>query len=164
MDIEQFRELSPEVDAIFSQYKELVTEDRIKFLSLIYSDLKYLSKMQNKVVKVESIVKYISDETGVSVTNMIGKKRFKEVVLARHIAMYLTCKHTSMTLKGIGRFFGGRDHSTVLHAKENVTNQMEVYRDLRKKVEEFDNYIKLDTFDFPQLENDLIKPTESPNF
>jgi chromosomal replication initiator protein len=164
MDIEQFRELNPEVDAIFSQYKELVTEDRIKFLSLIYSDLKYLSKMQNKVVKVESIVKYISDETGVSVKDMISKKRFKEVVLARHIAMYLTCKHTSMTFKGIGRFFGGRDHSTVLHAKENVVNQMEVYRDMRKKVEEFDNYIKLDTFDFPQLENDLIKPTQSPNF
>ena len=157
MDIEQFRELSPEVDAIFSQYKELVTEDRIKFLSLIYSDLKYLSKMQNKVVKVESIVKYISNETGVSVKDMISKKRLKEYVDARHIAMYLTCKHTDMTLKSIGRFFGGRDHSTVLHAKENVVNQMEVYRDLRKKVEEFDNYIKLDTFDFPQLENDLIK-------
>ena len=164
MDIEQFRELSPEVDAIFSQYKELVTEDRIKFLSLIYSDLKYLSKMQNKVVKVESIVKYISNETGVSVKDMISKKRLKEYVDARHIAMYLTCKHTDMTLKSIGRFFGGRDHSTVLHAKENVVNQMEVYRDLRKKVEEFDNYIKLDTFDFPQLENDLIKPTQSPNF
>jgi chromosomal replication initiator protein len=157
MDIEQFRELSPEVDAIFSQYKELVTEDRIKFLSLIYSDLKYLSKMQNKVVKVESIVKYISNETGVSVKDMISKKRLKEYVDARHIAMYLICKHTDLTLKSIGRFFGGRDHSTVLHAKENVVNQMEVYRDLRKKVEEFDNYIKLDTFDFPQLENDLIK-------
>ncbi|MCD6131278.1 MAG: chromosomal replication initiator protein DnaA, partial [Candidatus Hydrothermae bacterium] len=49
-----------------------------------------------------------------------SKTRKKEVALARQIAMYLARNIVGMSLKGIGTFFGGRDHSTVIHSIEKI--------------------------------------------
>ena len=51
---------------------------------------------------------------------MREKNRKKEVVLARQIAMYLSKELTKSSLKSIGLHFGGRDHSTVIHAYNNI--------------------------------------------
>jgi hypothetical protein len=56
---------------------------------------------------------------------MLAKNRRGPVVRARQIAMYLACRHTEHSLPQLGRFFGGLDHTTILHAKIQVARRME---------------------------------------
>jgi len=69
-----------------------------------------------KRITLEDILNIVSEYVGVSPEQIRGKRRTKNVALARQIAMYLARKFTGSSLKHIGQFFGGRDHSTVVHA------------------------------------------------
>jgi chromosomal replication initiator protein len=79
--------------------------------------------------KTEKSVAYIQKVTAehlnISVNLMCAKKKTKEVALARQIAMYLTREFTNHSLTTIGDKFGGRDHSTVIHACRTVERLME---------------------------------------
>lgn len=83
---------------------------------------------------------------------MDGKWRKREWVEARHIAMYMIKKFTTLSLKKIGMYFGGRDHSTVLNAIEMVNDHYDTEKNYRKKIDEycviFENYKY--SFDSPQ--------------
>ena len=61
---------------------------------------------------------------GMKVSDLQGKKRTKSVVFPRQVCMYLARKHTRYSLAEIGGYFGGRDHTTVLHAVRVITAQM----------------------------------------
>ncbi len=65
---------------------------------------------------------------------MTAKKKTAEVALARQVAMYLTRRHTASSLKGIGEAFGGRDHSTVIHACDLIEKKIENDFEFREKV------------------------------
>ncbi|MCD6417571.1 chromosomal replication initiator protein DnaA [bacterium] len=67
-------------------------------------------------ITLEDILKIVSQHIGVSPELLRGKRRTKQVALARQIAMYLARKYTGSSLQHIGNFFGRRDHSTVVHA------------------------------------------------
>ncbi|MBK8944460.1 MAG: chromosomal replication initiator protein DnaA [Ignavibacteriae bacterium] len=71
-------------------------------------------------VSIDSITKIVCQEFKVDENKVREKNRKKEVVLARQIAMYLSKKLTKASLKTIGLHFGGRDHSTVIHAFTNI--------------------------------------------
>ncbi|MBK7105070.1 MAG: chromosomal replication initiator protein DnaA [Ignavibacteriae bacterium] len=71
-------------------------------------------------VSIDSITKIVCQEFKVEENKVREKNRKKEVVLARQIAMYLSKKLTKASLKTIGLHFGGRDHSTVIHAFSNI--------------------------------------------
>lgn len=75
-------------------------------------------------ITVTHIQKVVGDHYGLKVEELKAKRRTKEVVLPRQIAMYLTRELTDMSLPKIGDAFGGRDHTTVLHACERITNAM----------------------------------------
>ena len=64
-----------------------------------------------------------------------GKRRKKEIVTARQVAMYLARELINMPLKEIGINFGGKDHTTVLHAIEKIKRTMDHDIKLRKRVE-----------------------------
>ncbi len=66
---------------------------------------------------------------------MKAKKKTAQIALARQVAMYLTRKYTSLSLKDIGESFGGRDHSTVIHACELVAKKIYENFELKEKVE-----------------------------
>ena len=55
-------------------------------------------------------------------TLLVGKSRKQEIVFARQVAMYLIRDLTSASLKTIGNFFGGRDHTTVMHSVNTIEN------------------------------------------
>ena len=78
------------------------------------------SKKNDIKISIEEIIKAVSDFYKVPVNNIREKNRRKEVALCRQIAMYMvkTCTHYS--LKSIGLHFGGRDHSTVIHAIKTI--------------------------------------------
>jgi len=68
------------------------------------------------VVSIEDIQKIVGTSYSINLDSLVGKSRTKEVAEARMVAMYLAREHTNLSLKTIGIYFGGRDHSTVVHA------------------------------------------------
>jgi chromosomal replication initiator protein len=87
-----------------------------------------------KEITISEIQKKTAEFFKIELPMMTAKKKSSEIALARQVAMYLTRKHTSCSLKSIGDAFGGRDHSTVIHACDLVENKMRADYDFREKV------------------------------
>ena len=85
-------------------------------------------------VTIEKVFSFVSRRYGFSTEDIRGKKRTSDIVYVRHIAMYLCTEYTGLSLKAIGRQFG-RDHSTIINARDNVINRM-------KKDSAFDKEIR----------------------
>ena len=78
---------------------------------------KYDSKNDGKQnISIASIQQKVSKYYQISLTDLKGKKRVRQIVLPRQIAMYLSRELTSTSLPKIGKEFGGKDHTTVIHA------------------------------------------------
>ena len=75
----------------------------------------------SKRITVDEIQKAVADYFGLSVDDLLSKRRTQTVVRPRHVAMYLAKIMTTRSLPDIGRRFGGRDHSTVIHAVRKMT-------------------------------------------
>lgn len=71
-------------------------------------------------VSVQEIIEVVAQEFRVQPKELQSKRRIQSVVLPRQVGMYLSRKHTRMSLEEIGGFFGGRDHSTVLHSVRKI--------------------------------------------
>ncbi|MGM0443087.1 MAG: chromosomal replication initiator protein DnaA [Fibrobacterota bacterium] len=71
------------------------------------------------------VVTALSAEFGVAKKLILGKGRSREVALARQVGMYICKKESNLSLKAIGLEFGGRDHSTVVHAVKNIGKKIE---------------------------------------
>lgn len=75
---------------------------------------------RSKNITLENILDCVSEYFNIQKRDILSKKRVKEIVFARHIAMYLAKELTDMTLSLIGSFFNGKDHATVLYAVKTV--------------------------------------------
>ena len=95
-------------------------EGRDITIDLAKSVLKELRLGTRKTLSVENIQRIVSENFQIPDDLIRAKTRKKEVAQARQIAMYLVKKHTNHSLKTIGLHFGGRDHSTVIHAIQTV--------------------------------------------
>ena len=78
--------------------------------------LKDLLAVLNRQVSIENIQKTVADYFKIKVSEMYSKKRFRSVARPRQVAMALAKELTQQSLPEIGQAFGGRDHTTVLHA------------------------------------------------
>ncbi len=85
-------------------------------------------------VAPDEVVSMVADAFGVSVQNMVGPERRQEVVLPRQIAMYLLRVEANCSLPKIGETLGGRDHTTVMHACQKVSDLLERDDKLRNQV------------------------------
>ena len=74
--------------------------------------------LQITVIPIENIQTEVGKFYNVSVNEMKGSRRVQNIVLARQVAMYLAREMTDNSLPRIGREFGGKDHTTVMHAYE----------------------------------------------
>ena len=68
----------------------------------------------------ESIIRKVADHYGTTVAQIKGKRRDKALVTARQVAMHLVREMTASSLPEIGRLFGGKDHTTVIHACSKI--------------------------------------------
>ncbi|MES2071996.1 MAG: chromosomal replication initiator protein DnaA [Pseudomonadota bacterium] len=82
--------------------------------------LKDLLSVQNRQISVENIQKTVADFFNIKVADMYSKKRPANIARPRQIAMYLAKELTQKSLPEIGELFGGRDHTTVLHAVRKI--------------------------------------------
>jgi chromosomal replication initiator protein len=80
-----------------------------------------LGGTRQQVVSIAMIMECIARRTGTRITDMQGKRRVQSVTHPRHVCMYLARELTSLSLEQIGGYFGGRDHSTVLHAHRRIS-------------------------------------------
>jgi chromosomal replication initiator protein len=85
-------------------------------------------------IKIEDILKVIGRHYNVAKADLLSPRRARTVVMPRQVGMYLAKKLTSRSLPEIGRRFGGRDHSTVLHAVRKVDDQIRKDEKLAKEV------------------------------
>ena len=84
-----------------------------------------LIRTPHRSITIESLQETVADHFGISSDLLRARTRKKEIVVPRQIAMYL-CKHlTDSSLKTIGLHFGGRDHSTVIHAYQTIQTKLE---------------------------------------
>lgn len=82
--------------------------------------LKDLLAVQHRQISIENIQKLVADFYRIKVSDMFSKKRTRNLVRPRQIAMHLAKELTDLSLPDIGQSFGGRDHTTVLHAYRKV--------------------------------------------
>ncbi|TCJ12718.1 chromosomal replication initiator protein DnaA [Parasulfuritortus cantonensis] len=94
--------------------------------------LKDLLAVQNRQVSIENIQKTVSDYYKIKVADMFSKKRTRNLVRPRQMAMYLAKELTDLSLPEIGQSFGGRDHTTVLHACRKIEELKNAEPEFRK--------------------------------
>jgi chromosomal replication initiator protein len=89
-------------------------------------------------VTIREIQKCISKHFGISMTELLASRRLAKIVRPRQIGFYLARKLTSRSLPEIGRRFGGKDHTTVLHACKKVEERMSTDPNLARTVAELE--------------------------
>ena len=97
---------------------------------------------RHKQITAELIMQTVCDYYGLTMDDMTGPTRKREITVPRQIAMYLTREMTGMSLPQIGNVFGGRDHTTVLHSCKTVEANMTANTDIRAVVEDIKTLVK----------------------
>lgn len=86
-------------------------------------------------ITIETIQKVVASHYGVEINDLLSKKRNKQIVVPRQVAMYLCRKLTDASYPQIGDQFGGKDHTTVIHAHDKIENEMKVDHELAATIE-----------------------------
>ncbi|KMM36402.1 chromosomal replication initiator protein DnaA [Guptibacillus hwajinpoensis] len=95
-----------------------------------------------RVITIHDIQTVIGDHYSVKLEDFAAKKRTKSVAFPRQIAMYLSRELTDFSLPKIGEEFGGRDHTTVIHAHEKISRLVDSDTELQKKVHDIVEQLK----------------------
>jgi chromosomal replication initiator protein len=112
-------------------------------LALAKQMLKNFIKNTSKEISMEYIQKLVCEYFEVPVEMVKSKTRKREIVQARQISMYLAKSHTKTSLKSIGAFFGGRDHSTVIYACQTVEDLIDTDKKFKAYVHDIQKKLKM---------------------
>lgn len=112
-------------------------------LELAKQTLKNIVHDIDTEVGVDYIQKTVSEYFKINTEDLKAKTRKKEIVMARQVAMFFSKEYTNHSLKSIGYHFGGRDHSTVIHAVQCVNDMMEVDSRFKTSMEELKKKLKM---------------------
>jgi len=107
-------------------------------MDLAYEALKHLISDKHKLITIDIIKNAISNYFNISIEDLSSKKKPKSISHPRQVAMYLSRKHTDSSLPKIGDEFGGRDHSTVIHAFNKISSDLETDNELKKAIEDLE--------------------------
>ena len=111
-------------------------------IGLAREALKDLLSIQNRQVGVENIQKTVADFYKIKVADMYSKKRPASIARPRQIAMYLAKEMTQKSLPEIGELFGGRDHTTVLHAVRKIAGERQKNSELNQQLHVLEQTLK----------------------
>ncbi len=112
-------------------------------LSFTKSTLKDIIRIQSKQLSLEIIEKAVCSYFSITPNDIKGKSKKKEIASGRQIAMYLCKEMTDSSLKTIGLHFGGRDHSTVIHAYNTIHKKIQKSTEIRGHIEELKKRIEI---------------------
>ena len=111
-------------------------------IQLARDALKDLLSIQNRQISVENIQKTVADFYKIKVADMYSKKRPANIARPRQIAMYLAKELTQKSLPEIGELFGGRDHTTVLHAVRKIAAERQTLSELNQQLHVLEQTLK----------------------
>lgn len=97
---------------------------------------------RNRLITMQDIQQRVGEYYGLKLEDFKARKRTKAIAFPRQIAMYLSRELTDYSLPKIGDAFGGRDHTTVIHAHEKISSQLKVDQDLYKIINSLTERIK----------------------
>lgn len=104
--------------------------------------LDIITQQESKIISISNILEKVSNYFTVPKTDILSAKRSQNVVYPRQIAMYLSRELTDHSLPHIGQEFGGRDHTTVIHANNKIQNLLKEQRQVYNEIQELTNMIK----------------------
>lgn len=116
-------------------YKEITLEIAIEALK------DYLNKSVSFKNNIQKIQRIVADYYNISVDDLKSKRRMVTIAFPRQIAMYLCRKYTDESFPKIGLEFGGKDHSTVIHAVDKIEGETKINNQLREVLEKLKNDI-----------------------
>nr|MBP8151846.1 chromosomal replication initiator protein DnaA [Xylophilus sp.] len=111
-------------------------------IQLAREALRDLLSIQNRQISVENIQKTVADYYKIKVADMYSKKRPASIARPRQIAMYLAKELTQKSLPEIGELFGGRDHTTVLHAVRKISGERQQLTELNQQLHVLEQTLK----------------------
>ncbi|KQT12523.1 chromosomal replication initiator DnaA [Ramlibacter sp. Leaf400] len=111
-------------------------------IALAREALRDLLSIQNRQISVENIQKTVADYYKIKVADMYSKKRPASIARPRQIAMYLAKELTQKSLPEIGELFGGRDHTTVLHAVRKIASERQTVTELNQQLHVLEQTLK----------------------
>ena len=111
-------------------------------IQLARDALRDLLSIQNRQISVENIQKTVADYYKIKVADMYSKKRPASIARPRQIAMYLAKEMTQKSLPEIGELFGGRDHTTVLHAVRKINAERQQMTELNQQLHVLEQTLK----------------------
>ena len=104
--------------------------------------LKEKEKEFTEQIDSDKIINYVSEYYRIPASDIIGKKKTKDIVEARMVAIYLVCDMINLPLVSIGQIFGGRDHTTVIYSRDKIAAQIAANKAVAKAVEDIRSSIK----------------------
>ncbi len=111
-------------------------------IALAKEALRDLLSIQNRQIGVENIQKTVADFYKIKVADMYSKKRPASIARPRQIAMYLAKELTQKSLPEIGELFGGRDHTTVLHAVRKIATERQQFSEVNQQLHVLEQTLK----------------------
>ena len=94
-----------------------------------------------EAVKADDIINCVADFYHIKRADLLGKKKNKDIAEPRQIAMYLMTEMLSLPLETIGQKIGGRDHATVIYARDKIADLIKLDRKLSTDVNDIKNLI-----------------------
>lgn len=153
-------ELTPDVDAVINLICEKIKYNVrelegaftriVSFSTLLHRPintalakdiLKEILSTAEMKITIDTVKKAVSKYYGVTIKDIDSAKRTKNLTYPRQVAMYLSKEMTENSLPKIGQAFGGKDHTTVLHACKKITEQLKTDDELKSEVEELTQII-----------------------
>ncbi len=131
---ENGRELEGAVNRLYATWQLMRMPITVDTAEAIIRDL--LQGIEPRRVKIDDILRIVSRHYAVSKADILSQRRHRSVVWPRQIGMYLAKQLTSRSLPEIGRRFGDRDHTTVLHAIRKIDRELEANTRLRDELED----------------------------
>jgi chromosomal replication initiator protein len=104
--------------------------------------LKPFINLDKKHISIESVQEFIADKYSISIDDLKSKNNSPRVALPRQISMYLIKKMTKFPLSEIGKKFGGKHHTTVLHSLEKIENMILSNEDFSRKLDSYVEYFQ----------------------
>ncbi|MGH1419487.1 MAG: chromosomal replication initiator protein DnaA [Hyphomicrobiaceae bacterium] len=131
---ENGRELEGAITRLFANWQYMHTPITMDISETVIRDL--VQGIEPRRIKIEDILRIISRHFGVSKADLLSQRRHRSVVRPRQIGMYLAKQLTQRSLPEIGRRFGNRDHTTVLHAIRKIDGELTNDARLRDEIDE----------------------------
>lgn len=104
--------------------------------------LKDMLRIENQIITIEQIKKYVADYYNIRVDELVGKSRLRKITRPRQIAMFLAKELTTRSLLDIGKEFF-RDHTTVMHSIKTIIKNMEKDRDIAHDIRQIKNSLRI---------------------